>query len=71
MTMEIVLAAVVGAHLGRCQRCGGVFLYGLMTGRRDTAKFCGHSCRNLDWRKHQKEGRNVSAKKKMESVKRT
>ncbi len=71
MAMEIVLAAVAGARLGRCRSCGSIFLTGLGTGGRSTRKFCGDRCRQRRWRKHEKEGSNVSSKAKVEARKRT
>jgi hypothetical protein len=45
MYAEIVATVENEARLGSCKRCGCLFLYGKGTGRRETAKWCGASCR--------------------------
>jgi hypothetical protein len=70
MAMEIALAALVGARLGRCKSCESFFLTGSMTDRRANAEFCDDKCRQRNHRNRKKEGANVNPKTKMEGRRR-
>lgn len=73
MSMEIAVAALVGARLGRCKSCGSFFLTGPMTdrrARRGEVGFCGDACRQRNHRMREKEGANVHKKAKVEGSRR-
>jgi hypothetical protein len=61
MKMEIAMAAMHGAKLATCERCGAVFLTGPLTGRRSHAKYCSDRCRVAAMRARNKGGADVNS----------
>jgi hypothetical protein len=45
MHFEVYMTVENGAYIGRCKRCGDLFLYGKGTKRRNTATYCSGRCR--------------------------
>ena len=61
MKMETAMAAMHGAKLATCERCGAVFLTGPLTGRRSHAKYCSDRCRVAAMRARNKGGANFNS----------
>jgi len=45
MAMEVAAAVQAEANSKRCEHCHKLFLYGPLTGRRSSAKYCADKCR--------------------------